>query len=155
MLWTLFLNRGFSAWKDNCDLPQYGQSMIVNFAKYSRINILYQSVIDYALDDAESATIPLPIDIGNAPTEDVVFGMMVKGTVKVTWTGKDVNNSTSLTGYVFCHGTEKYPGILWLQTYNCDKTTGIVITSEQDATEVTCFVGVKCDDDDIRLTNNA
>lgn len=155
MLWSLFIQRGSKFWSDNVNNPEASEMVIADDIVESRVNILYHNIENATIDLAETLTIVSPVDIGNAPTEDCVIGIQVKGQIKLTWTGVDYDNASALTGYLFCKGTNLYPGILWIQSYNFNKTTGLIITSQEADTQVTVFVGMKCDDDDARLTSNA
>lgn len=78
--------------------------------------------------DTRSVTIQ-----GLALADSLVFWCSVVGHVRMDTVGKDTNGSTTINGYIPTYGTARYPGKLFLSTYNISSVT---LTGLADASVV-------------------
>jgi hypothetical protein len=69
-------------------------------------------------DDTRSITIQ-----GLALADSLVFWCSVVGHVRMETVAKDTNGSTTINGYIPTYGTARYPGKLFLSTYNISSVT--------------------------------
>ncbi len=72
------------------------------------------------LDDEETRSVTIQ---GLALADSLVFWCSVVGEVRVETVAKDTNGSTTINGYIPTYGTARYPGKLFLSTYNISSVT--------------------------------
>lgn len=145
---TLFISPLQQAWKSNVDDAQ--ESGYMNqLSGDVRLNILYQRIEEAELDDTETRT----INFANTATADWKFLLVkVVGSAHVNISALDTDGVTVITSKFPYFGTEIFPGIGMISSYN---VTSMQIESDADGTVIEVYAAVSCEDDDARLVTNA
>lgn len=148
MIFTMFMSPLHQAFPANVDDPS-DSDIVIRFNNQDKFNILYKKVEQFELDDTETRTISYANYTALSDWAYIV--MRVIGEARINTVGVDTDGVTAITGKLPAYGTEIFPGVVLLSTYNVSTFT---VESLADGTSIELFAGISCEDDDTRLDDN-
>ncbi len=136
---SLFMSSLISAYPTDAPDPFYAK-VCDTFSSETRYNVIFKRVFTAAMDEDDTATVSF-----GATSGSYLFAILiVKGCIRLNSFGLDTDNATAITGYTPVYGTELYPGILMLSTYNLNAST--IATCLQDGTTAEIFTASLAED---------
>lgn len=138
--YTLFVAGIAHAFPDNVSDPFYSR-WCDTMNRQIRYNVRQKLLENVSINLAGTHTVPIP---GSAALGDWQLIMLrVIGKVLLTITGKDTDNTTTITGYQRAYGTDYFPGIIFLSGYNI---TALTLTGQADGTSVSVLHSISEED---------
>lgn len=138
--YTLFLSPYIVAFPDNVSDPSFSKYQ-TTFTYQGRYNITDKKVTQVLLDNNETQAITLPSSA--VLSSWVMLVIQVEGLAQLETTGKDLNGTTSISGFVPVYGTSVLPGIIVLSTFNILTLT---LRGQADNTKINVFAGLSAGD---------
>jgi hypothetical protein len=159
VIYQLFQGGQVSAWADNAPNPQESSEWAMSTPSLSRMNVIAKKLEQITLDDGDTKTISFANYPAAAPSEWVQFFIRVRGSsrlvlggARLNISGKDTDNSSTITSKIPAFGNAVFPGIIAISSYN-----GLTFTLEGlvDGTVLELFAAICVEDDDARWTSLA
>lgn len=148
MIYTLFISPKVTGYTDDVDDFVLSNAQHL-FGEGVRQNVLYQRFAQYVLANAATKAIAFP---SYTSADWAYIIARVKGSARINTAGFDYDGVTAITGKLPIFGTQRYPGIGVISTYNVSTFT---LESLADGTVIELFAAIAAKDDDARLDANA